>query len=685
MSNTQIISKKLHVSSATDFVDQVKANDAYYVFAAKHTQYSGGDTPVPTPTDSVQNNFISVYDDMLYGKRVANTDVVPMIKRYDWESGTTYAMYDDTDSTLHTKQFYAISNNGAQYHVYKCLYNDANTTSTVEPSGTDNDAFETSDGYIWKYMYSVTDTNEGKFSTTTHFPVTANASVTGNAVPGSIEVINVDDGGTGYANYLTSTFPSSPKISDTVYDLGDAASETLDFYNNCLLKVTSGSAQDEYKKITDYVFSGGKYRATIESAFTNTITAGDSFEVFPFVDIFDTGGKSTVNAVARAIVNSSSSNSISSVEMIAVGAGYKAATAVIRPVAGVGVSANATLRPIMSPADGHGAHVEDELGANFAGISVRFVENEGVGPELLTDNDFRQVGLLKNPLFANVQIAHSAANTIGTFLANENVYQHDRKQLTGTVNTFSNTTVTGNATVLDEALAAGDRILITDGSSNWYGNVSSVANSTQITIDSATSFTSETCNIYSVNAVAYGVVSSVSTGLIYVANVNVAVSTTSARGVDSGQYRFVGEDSSATTISDTIKISRGGATPDVRVTNGYYTFSQLTKLAGTIDSGSFTEDEYITQESAVTYSQPSARVYAAVEAGATDFLYVTNVRNTLTNNVATGNTSEAEFTITNKYEGELTPGSGEVVYLENLSPISRSNSQTETVKLILEF
>lgn len=677
MSNTQIISKKLHVSSASDFIDSVKTDDAYYVFAAKHTQYASGDSPVPTPTDSVQNNFISIYDDMLYGKRVATSDIVPMIPRYDWTSGTTYAMYDDTDSALQTKQFYAISNTGSQYHVYKCLYNDANTASTEEPTGTDNDAFETADGYIWKYMYSANSFIEGKFSTTTHFPVTANTSVTGNAVPGSIEVINVDDGGAGYRNYLLSSFPASPKISDLVYDLGAAASDDNDFYNNCLLKVTSGAAQDEYKVITDYVVESGKYKATLDAAFTNTIVAGDTFEIYPHVDIFDTGGRKTINAVARAIVSNASSNAVSTVEVIAPGAGYRAATAVIRPAGAVGVSANASLRPIMSPADGHGAHVEDELGANYAGISIEFVQNEGVAPELLTDNDFRQIGLLKNPLFANVEITFSSGNTIGTFVANENVLQYDRKQLAGTVNTASNTTITGNQTVFEDWLAAGDRILITDGSSNWYGNVSSVTSNTQIVIDSNTSFTTDECNIYSINAVSYGIVSSVSSGTIYVANVNVATTTTSTR--------FVGESSFTTTISDTIKISRGGSTPDVRVTNNFYTFSQLTKLAGTIDDGVFTEDEFVTQDSALTYDQPSARVYAAIEDGATDYLYVTNVRNTFTNNVASGNTSDAQFTVTNKYEGELIPGSGEVVYIENLSPISRSNTQTETVKLILEF
>ena len=53
--------------------------------------------------------------------------------------------------------------------------------------------------------------------------------------------------------------------------------------------------------------------------------------------------------------------------------------------------------------------------------------------------------------------------------------------------------------------------------------------------------------------------------------------------------------------------------------------------------------------------------------------------------VITGANSDATFLVSAKYNGELIKDSGEVVYVENLEPISRSGSQTETIKLILEF
>jgi hypothetical protein len=684
MSTKQIVSKRLNVTTTLDFVDEVSVGSAYYVFAAKHTPYAGGDTTIPTPNDAVVNNYINIYNDMLFGKRVGNTDVKAMIPRYDWTSGTTYAMYDDTDPALHTKQFYATVNVGSQYHVYKCLYNDANTSSTIEPMGTDNDAFETSDGYIWKYMYSANNTIINKFATTEYMPVQANSAVTGNATPGSIEVIKVEDGGVGYANYLVSHFQSDDDITkdgnEYYYGLGANASTLPDFYNNCLLRVTSGDAKDQYRVITDYV-PGVRNVAIINSPFSNTVAVNDTFEVYPFVDVFDTSGAKQINCIARAIVNGSSSNTVTKIEVMNPGSGYRSATAIIRPGNTVGVTANASLRAIMSPPDGHGANCFSELGANFAGIAVKFVENEGVSPELRTENDYRQVGLLRNPLFANVEIKFSAGNTVGAFSAPERISQYSDIRLTGTANTSSNSTIKGNGTLFQQSLSVGDRLLISNGSTNVFGNVTAIASNTLLTLDVNASFTAVTCNISLVKATTYGAISATSTGTIYVANVNVSNLSSS--------MKFIGNESFCTTVADTVKICRGGTTPDVRNPNNYATFSQLTKLAGEI-VGTFTADEQVTQDSAVApYDTPSARVYAAIEDGATDYLYVTNVQNVwqtgLSDGVATGNSSDAQFTVLAKYEGELVPGSGEVVYIENLAPISRSNNQTETIKLILEF
>jgi hypothetical protein len=687
----QVISKKFDVKSAEQFVYSVRNLDGYYVFAAKHIPFENGDVVPPTPTDSVSNNSYNIYDDMLFGKRVSNSDVIQMIPRYDWTANTVYAMYDDTDSQLMSKQFYATVNTGAEYHVYKCLYNGGNVASTIEPSGTDNDAFEfANDGYIWKYMYSANAAAMTKFASNTYMPIVANSSVTGNAVSGSIEVIYVEDGGAGYDNYLSNTFAQSSDIKvngdEFNYRLAGTASPEDDFYNGCLLFITSGPALNEYREIVDY--NGTTKVATVNGAFSTSAepTVGSSYEVNPQVDVFDTGGRKQTNCIARAIANSAAANSIFKVEVIAPGSGYRSANAVILVSNQVGVSATAILRPILSPPGGHGANVHAELGANYAGVSIQFAQLDGdldaTGNGIIrTDNDYRQVGLLKNPLFANVRISFSAGNTVGTFVPSEPVFKYRDTLLSGTVNvTSTSTTVTGNGTKFEDALQAGDSILITDGATNFFGNVVTISNNTQLTVTSNVGFTNTTISISVLDTLPFGQISANSVGEIYVANVPAQTTMASSK--------FIGNDSYATTIADDIQVSRGGSLPDLR-SNSFNSFTQLTKMVGTIDDGEFIEDEFVFQDSALIFDRPEGRLYAAVEAGPTDYLYLTNIRNVWqtgsSNGISTGSTSEAQFTVSAKYDGELIPDSGEVVYIENISPVSRSNTQTETIRLVLEF
>ena len=110
----------------------------------------------------------------------------------------------------------------------------------------------------------------------------------------------------------------------------------------------------------------------------------------------------------------------------------------------------------------------------------------------------------------------------------------------------------------------------------------------------------------------------------------------------------------------------------------------------------FIEDETIVLESTESYKfdylQPSMFFHSMVDnpGNANDYLFVTNLNNSFNipeNGSLTlrGTTSNAYFTASYKYNGEIIPDSGEVLYLENLSPIKRNPNQTETIKLILEF
>lgn len=664
-----------------DFVDSVKNESAYYVFAARHIEYDTGDLPVPTPTDDYANNTINIYDNMIFGKRVTPSDVINMIPRNEWVSNTSYTMYDDTDSLLYNKQFFASVNTGSSFDVYKCIY--SNGYSTVAPSGTDLNVFETSDGYMWKYMYTAPSSLMSKFSTTTHIPVSPNTSVIEAAADGSIEAIKILESGQGYDNYLTGTFSSATDIkvggSPYQYSIGANASTLNNFYNGCIMLITSGAAMGEYSIISNYQIVGSQRVATISSIFNNNIAVNDTFEIYPYVYVFDTGGRKQTNCIARAIVSNTSGNSISKIEIIDPGTGYRSATAVIIPDATVNVKTSCTMRPIISPYGGHGHDVISELGGNYAAIAVDFTGNEEA---LHTENDYRQVGLIKDPLFANVNIKINTSKTKGAFAVGENVFQYRDIKLTGTVTVNSSAIVTGSNTYFTDAIKTGDRVLITDGISNHFTNVISVPSNTQIQVASNTTFSNSACSISLVNAVSYGVCTATSTGEIYVSYSSTAGLTDS--------LKIVGEESHCTSVVNTaaaLPVAVNGRAP-----NNFNTFTQLTMFAGVLQAGSFITDETVTQDSAITYAEPNAKVYSITDTGSTDYLYLTNVRNTFqtsgspdSDGIVVGANSQATFVVSAKYDGDLIPDSGDILYIENLSPISRSNSQSETVKLILSF
>lgn len=73
------------------------------------------------------------------------------------------------NESLEESQFYCMTN---EYHVYKCLNNNNGAPSTVKPYSTTPGRLTLSDGYVWKYMYTVPIASRNKFMTLFDIPVT---------------------------------------------------------------------------------------------------------------------------------------------------------------------------------------------------------------------------------------------------------------------------------------------------------------------------------------------------------------------------------------------------------------------------------------------------------------------------------------------------------------------------------
>ena len=684
MSTKQIITKKLNVEAAESFVQSVQADSSYYVFAAKHTPYANGDAFVPMPSDTTKAQ-IDIYNDMIFGKKVKYDDVTNMIRRYDWTVDTVYDMYDDTDANLVDKRFYVAVNAGTYTYVYKCLFNNNGAKSTVEPYGTDIDPFETpNDGYIWKYMYTVDEYTMNKFSTNDYMPVVIDNNVVRNATAGAIDVIAIEDAGRGYDNYIPEGEFESVRIGENslLYGIGLGSSSLDNFYNGCLIKVTSGEASGQYRIINDYQYDveNNKKIITLDNSFNGVVKAGDTYEIYPNVFVYDTSGTRITDCYARAIINPNSANSISKVEILNAGSGYRSAIAAIQVDDIVPVTIEASLRVILSPEGGHGLNVNNELYARYVGINSYFIGDE---VPLSISNDYRTVGIIKDPLFANVNILLDSSKTVGQFIVGENVYRYKPIKLSGSVQVTSNNVVYASGVNFEEALRVDDQIIINNGSDNFLATVSQIASNSVMSIAATSSFVASNCSITLVQTDLYGTVASYNTSQLKLTNVR-------ARNLSIGA-NMIGEESYCTAAANTA--ARPFVFINQRDADEFNGFNQLTKFVGTVSTAGFVDDEIVAQESVTGFAQPQARFHSIVDSvgGLDDTMYVTNVKNSFlvasasNDGTIKGLTSNSYFIVANKYDGELIQDSGEILYLENLNPITRKANQTEVVKLVLSF
>ena len=122
-------------------------------------QIMSTDTSPLTPVDSVQEEFYS-FDDLLAAKRITSSDVSFAIPRRNWTTGTVYDYYRhdygnrvtggtttqsaNSATNLFDATFYVLN---SANNVYKCLDNNGNASSTVEPTGTSTSILTTGDGY----------------------------------------------------------------------------------------------------------------------------------------------------------------------------------------------------------------------------------------------------------------------------------------------------------------------------------------------------------------------------------------------------------------------------------------------------------------------------------------------------------------------------------------------------------
>ena len=112
-------------------------------------------------------------------------------------SSSTTISANSGATSLADATFYVLSSDN---NVYKVIDNNGNSASTVEPTGTSTSILTTGDSYKWKYMYTLTASEQTNFLSTDFMHVSTDSTVSSAAVDGAIDTILIKTAGSGGTN-----------------------------------------------------------------------------------------------------------------------------------------------------------------------------------------------------------------------------------------------------------------------------------------------------------------------------------------------------------------------------------------------------------------------------------------------------------------------------------------------------
>lgn len=480
---------------------------------------------------------------------------------------------------------------------------------------------------------------------------------------------------------------TSQTISSATRVTAELSSNT-DFYKNNSFYIRSGTGAGQLKTITEYIVTGDERRVLLNSPLDVFPDSTSIFEIGPRVII--SGDGQSANAVVTV---DPAANTIVDIEIINSGTNYTYAdiqiianTGLIDSASNLAISSTtAQSRAIISPPGGHGSNVINELFANKVGIGMSFANTET--NTISVDNDFRKISILKDPLFANVQITLANTFTSSSFTAGETIIQANTGA-TGTVVNRDGDVVrlsnvrgffeSGNSTVK----------YVTGQTSNYVSPVESVDKSTE-TFDQRQIFQVEMdytgttgSGFVEDELVVQQGISTLGSDIItltinrdayeYSDGEVVTQANTAATGIISARY-----DTVLTITNITGNFAVGNSSVNY-ITGG---------TSGKVSSVLSTDNTF--QANAIGY------VHSLNNGANSTVIALTNVKGFFsvsddlagTINTFVGQTSKADAKITGRsYDRNyVVDGSGEFLYTENFTPVERSATQTEKVKLIIEF
>ena len=306
----------------------------YYYFIGNILEWGNAnnpDTPVGTQEYEhyTRNGILSI-------KRINLRDVSFVVPRINWSSGTVYDQFDGNYSTTFTAESGAVSLKTATFYVltstfgvYKCIFNNNGSASTVEPSGQDIVTLTTADGYIWKYLYTIPLSAQNRFLTQDFMPV-QRAVTNAFYSRGEVSSIVIDNAGSGYTGNALVTLSV---LGEFTGGSGNSIANIRPVFNTAgeFIKILIDNVGAKYKSANIRINNSGYSGHSEFNNISNVSIYSTGANYFTnvrnntTVTIATTGASQPTSNAFASLVYSSTSNSIVGVTLTNKGSGYSPA------------------------------------------------------------------------------------------------------------------------------------------------------------------------------------------------------------------------------------------------------------------------------------------------------------------------------------------------------------------------
>jgi len=198
---------ELHTELAKMFVDDIRYQRAkYYYFIGKMQRWNESEEIPDIPPDIPEFAHNSLLESQNYRtniafvKSISTNDVSFVCRNIPWTENKIFDKWNHTID-MSDKDFFCVN---SEFKVYKCIDNNNGAQSTIMPNHNSLYPQMLSDGYVWKYMYTIPSYKRERFISPSWIPIQTalDESFYNN---GAIEKIIITNPGSGYNDTIETT------------------------------------------------------------------------------------------------------------------------------------------------------------------------------------------------------------------------------------------------------------------------------------------------------------------------------------------------------------------------------------------------------------------------------------------------------------------------------------------------